>query len=85
MVSATPDKGVLTTWNNGLLWLVFSKRAKTINGSCIFFSTGLEENEDDLYLDYTMLPAALSKNYDVEFVEQETLITKRWKPDDLKV
>ena len=38
-----------------------------------------------MYLDYTMLPAVLSKNYDVEFVEQETLITKRWKPDDLKV
>ena len=32
-----------------------------------------------------MLPAALSKKYDVEFVEKETLIIKRWKPDDLKV
>jgi hypothetical protein len=46
---------------------------------------GLEENEDDLYLDYTMLPADLSKNYNVDFDQKQTLFIKRWKPDDLRV
>jgi hypothetical protein len=45
---------------------------------------GLEENEDDLYLDYTMLPAHLSKNFDVEFEEKQSLFIKRWKPNQLQ-
>ena len=51
--------------------------------TCIF--KGLEENEDDLYLDYTMLPSDLVKDYDVTFEEKETLFVKRWKPDALQV
>ena len=47
--------------------------------------TGLEENEDDLFMDYTMLPASKSETFDVQFVEKQTLFIKRWKPDQLKV
>ena len=50
-----------------------------------FCYLGLEENEDDLYLDYTMLPAHLTKNFDVTFEEKQTLFIKRWKPDLLQV
>ena len=38
-----------------------------------------------MYLDYTMLPSDLAKDYDVTFEEKETLFVKRWKPDALQV
>ena len=46
---------------------------------------GLEENEDDLFLDYTLLPANSAKNYNIQFDDKQTLFIKRWKPKELQV
>ena len=67
------------------LFSIISISWLALSPALLAFFKGLEENEDDLYLDYTMLPSYLVKDYDVTFEEKETLFVKRWKPDALQV
>lgn len=44
---------------------------------------GLEDNLDDLYMDYAMLPDNLSQNFNVHIEEDHTLIIKRWNAEQI--